>query len=305
MDALAEAAGDIRIARHREDEGARGIGGGAAVRSLVAAGVGGCRSRRGALSLELCHQHGDRHIRGVLLGCDLGDLGLPVIIIRFQAQQQLRGLVDLGLELFLLQAQGVLFAVDLLAVALILSLQLLGVFPGLNVIVLQLLIPRHDLLHVVHGCEHFAQVIGLEDHREVVEGPVFLHGAHAGAVAHKLVLLALLGVENFLFLIGDHLIIQGDLLIVKLDLLHGVHVAFIQSALLHQNADSAFGKLVDLGLLCLALRLDYGALSPEGFKLCLGDLRPGLCRQQPGHDADAEDAAEESQTPCGSLSLHK
>ena len=121
----------------------------------------------------------------------------------------------------------------------------------------------------------------------------------------RLFLLPLLGIEDFLFLIGDHLIIQGDLLIVKLDLLHGVHVALIQSALLHQNADSAFGEFVDLGLLCLALSLDHGTLGPEGFKLRLRHLRPGLRRQKSGQYTDSQKAAQESQTPCGSLSLHK
>ena len=197
-----------------------------------------------------------------------------------QADQKLGRLVDLSLELFLLQAQSILLAAYLLLVGLVLGLDLLGVLSGADVAVLQRLVAQHDLPHVVHGGEHLAEVIRLEDQGQIVDGAVFLHGAHAGAVAVKLLLLLPLGVEDFLLLVGDHLVIQPDFLLVELELLHGVGVALVQGALLNQDADGVFLELVDLGLLFLAQALDLIPLGAQGLDLRLGDSCMGRGRQR-------------------------
>ena len=233
-----------------------------------------------AFGLQLRDKYGDGHIRGVLLGLDLGDLSLPVHIILMQAQQKLVRLVDLRLQFFLILAQRVLLAVDFLSVSLIFGLQFLGILAGFDIIILKRLITLHDFAHIIHGGEHLAQVVGLENQRQVIERAVFLHGPHPFPIALKLLFFQLLRVENLSLLIGDHFVIESDFLFVELNLLHGIHVAFIQGAFLNQNADGVLFQRVDLGLLCLALLLNFIALGAESFDFGLRDLSQRAGRQQ-------------------------
>ena len=125
-------------------------------------------------------------------------------------------------------------------------------------------------------------------------------GADAGAVTFKLFVLQLLGGEELLPLFGDHVVVEGNLLVVELNLLERVKVPLIQRAFLFQNARLLFLQLIHNRLFLQPLGSNGVAFGPQGVDIILS-RRP--CAD--GRNAKKQRNAQQAGQECFDLSLHK
>ena len=100
-----------------------------------------------------------------------------------------------------------------------------------------------------------------------------------------------MGFGKLLLLVGDHLVIQCDLIAVELDLLERIHIALIHGLLLFHNAGLVGLKLFNNSLLFLTLCLDCVALCFECVYFGLRD-RIGADRRRINNGGSHEHYAE-------------
>ena len=100
-----------------------------------------------------------------------------------------------------------------------------------------------------------------------------------------------MGFGKLLLLVGDHLVIQCDLIAVELDLSERIHIALIHGLLLFHNAGLVGLKLFNNSLLFLTLCLDCVALCFECVYFGLRD-RIGADRRRINNGGNHEHYAE-------------
>ena len=134
---------------------------------------------------------------------------------------------------------------------------------GGDILLLEALIALHDIADVVDTGQKRAETVGMENDGQNVVAAVLLHGAHAGAVALKLLVLQRLGRFDLFLLFFDHAAVDPELLVRQLDLLAQIAVALVVGGLLFDQR----------GLPAFELRDRVFALLGFGGKLLLTRLQ--------------------------------
>ena len=270
MDAVAVSTGYVGAGRAGPDIGAgddarvRGrYRTGAAVGARVAAV--GIAAGTSALLLILCSLLRLPHLLGYLvhLGVErlLGGLIrkiflLGLLYILVEVGDKGYGLFYLCLELCLLAFKLILGGAQLCKRGLVLGLDALGLLARGLVLLEQAFVRAHNLTYIVHCRQELAEAAALEEYIQVGIAAVLLHGAHTLAIEFVLLRLCLLGILELRALLLQKVVIEVNLLVYELYLLHGVLVLLVQHGLLLKHGFTLGHQLVNVGLHVLTLSLE-------------------------------------------------
>ena len=191
--------------------------------------------------------------------------------VLFQTLDQLCGLFNLSLQLFLLRPKLLLLGFQFRLLGLILGLDPLRIGACFDVVLVELRVALHDVAGVVQHRQQIAEAGGVHQQRQEPELAVFLHGAHPGAVALQLPGLKGLGLFQADRLLCDHLIVEGDFFFDGLNFLARQGIAFVHSLFARKDTGLFLFKLVYFRLLLVVLHRNGETLSAQLVNLLLRD----------------------------------